>query len=103
MLITSDFIPYLSTVPTSDHPIFWQNNWEIVIFGHIVFISDTIKIKNMIKSLLCRSSDYGYTRLYVANSTHLRIQQVNAEQNGKIIDEIWIQQTNHGPFCYECY
>ena len=57
----------------------------------------------MIKSLLCRSSDYGYTRLYVANSTHLRIQQVNAEQNGKIIDEIWIQQTNHGPFCYECY
>ena len=52
---------------------------------------------------LCRSSDYGYTRLYVENSTHLRIQQVNAEKNGQIIDEIWIEQNNHGPFCYECY
>jgi len=50
-----------------------------------------------------RASDYGYTRLYVANSTHLRIQQVNAEKNGQIIDEIWIEQNNHGPFCYECY
>ena len=46
----------------------------------------------------CRSTDYGYTRLYVANSTHLRVQQVSAEQGGKVIDEIWLIQSNHGPF-----
>ena len=49
-------------------------------------------------TIYCRSTDYGYTRLYVANSTHLRVQQVSAEQGGKVIDEIWLIQSQHGPF-----
>eukprot|EP00092_Neocalanus_flemingeri_P000642 GFUD01000684.1.p1 GENE.GFUD01000684.1~~GFUD01000684.1.p1 ORF type:complete len:450 (+),score=123.28 GFUD01000684.1:126-1475(+) len=45
-----------------------------------------------------RSTDYGYTRLQVANTTHIRVQQVSAEKDGEVIDDIWIVQHNHGPF-----
>ena len=45
-----------------------------------------------------RSTDYGYSRFYFANSTHMRVQQVNAEKNGTVIDEVWIVQHSHGPF-----
>ena len=45
-----------------------------------------------------RSTDYGYTRFYFANSSHLRVQQVSAEKEGKVIDEIWVVQPDHGPF-----
>ena len=45
-----------------------------------------------------RSTDYGYTRFYFANSSHLRLQQVSVEQEGDVIDEVWIVQQDHGPF-----
>jgi len=45
-----------------------------------------------------RSTDYGYTRLQVDNATHIRLQQVSAEKDGKVIDDIWLVQHNHGPF-----
>jgi len=45
-----------------------------------------------------RSTDYGFTRLFVANSTHMRIQQVSVEQDAKVIDETWLVQNNHGAF-----
>ena len=45
-----------------------------------------------------RSTDYGYSRFYFANSTHVRVQQVSAEKNGTVIDEIWVVQNSHGPF-----
>lgn len=37
-----------------------------------------------------RSSDYGYTRMKIFNSTHLWFQQVSVEKNGKPIDEVWL-------------
>ena len=45
-----------------------------------------------------RSTDYGYSRLYFANSSHLRLEQVSAEQEGAVIDQVWIVQDSHGPF-----
>jgi len=45
-----------------------------------------------------RSTDYGYTRLQVDNATHIRVQQVSAEQDGAVIDEVWLVQHNHGSF-----
>lgn len=45
-----------------------------------------------------RSTDYGYTRLLVSNATHVQVQQVSAEKNGEVIDEIWIVQKKHQPF-----
>ena len=45
-----------------------------------------------------RSTDYGYSRFYFANSTHMRVQQVSAEKNGTVIDEVWIVQNSHEPF-----
>lgn len=45
-----------------------------------------------------RSTDYGYTRLQVDNATHIRVQQVSAEQDGAVIDDVWLVQHNHGSF-----
>ena len=53
---------------------------------------------NGILQLFSRSSDYGYTKMFVSNSTHLRLQQISADQDGKVIDEIWIIQDNHVKF-----
>ncbi|PAA79726.1 hypothetical protein BOX15_Mlig013175g4 [Macrostomum lignano] len=45
-----------------------------------------------------RSTDYGYTRMQIFNSTHLSLEQVSDDQQGRIIDRITIVQHNHGPF-----
>jgi len=47
-----------------------------------------------------RSTDYGYTRMIALNSTHMRLQQVSAEKEGKVIDDLWIVQSRHGPFIH---
>ena len=39
--------------------------------------------------------DYGYSRLYLLNKTHLCLQQVSDDKNGEIIDEMWLVQENH--------
>ncbi|XP_033103995.1 acid phosphatase type 7-like isoform X2 [Anneissia japonica] len=44
-----------------------------------------------------RSQDYGYTRMTITNRTHLYLEQVSDDKNGKIIDDIWIIKEKHGP------
>ncbi|KPP58412.1 hypothetical protein Z043_123764, partial [Scleropages formosus] len=43
-----------------------------------------------------RNSDYGYTRMQVFNSTHLYLEQVSDDQNGKVIDSMWLVKEQHG-------
>lgn len=45
-----------------------------------------------------RSLDYGYTKMFVPNDTHLNIQQVSAEKEGEIQDEFWIVKNKHGSY-----
>jgi len=46
-----------------------------------------------------RSSKYGYTRMKVANATHLYLEQVDVETAGQpVIDAVWLVQHNHGAF-----
>ena len=45
-----------------------------------------------------RSTDYGYTRMTVHNSTHLELEQVSDDKGGQIIDHIWIKKTNGHKF-----
>lgn len=45
-----------------------------------------------------RSSDYGYTRMRVANKTHMHITQVSDDSDGKIIDDIWLIKNKHGSY-----
>lgn len=42
-----------------------------------------------------RAIDYGYTRLKVFNTTHLYWEQVSDDQNGKIIDSVWLVRERH--------
>ncbi|XP_040179282.1 acid phosphatase type 7 [Rana temporaria] len=37
-----------------------------------------------------RIEDYGYTRIHIANKTHIHIQQVSDDQDGEIVDDIWL-------------
>lgn len=37
-----------------------------------------------------RSNDYGYSRLLIANKTHLHLEQVSDDQNGRVVDDFWI-------------
>nr|XP_051702634.1 acid phosphatase type 7 isoform X1 [Oryctolagus cuniculus]XP_051702635.1 acid phosphatase type 7 isoform X1 [Oryctolagus cuniculus]XP_051702636.1 acid phosphatase type 7 isoform X1 [Oryctolagus cuniculus] len=37
-----------------------------------------------------RVKEYGYTRLHILNGTHVRLQQVSDDQDGKIVDDVWI-------------
>jgi len=52
-----------------------------------------------------RSNTFGYSRMIVHNSSHVRWQQVMTDPTyfrmqdyGTIIDDVWIVQENHGPF-----
>ncbi|KAK8730487.1 hypothetical protein OTU49_008037 [Cherax quadricarinatus] len=42
-----------------------------------------------------RAIDYGYTRLSVYNNTHLYWEQVSDDQNGKILDSVWLVRDRH--------
>ncbi|XP_020775077.1 acid phosphatase type 7 [Boleophthalmus pectinirostris] len=44
-----------------------------------------------------RSTDYGYTRMQVVNGSHLYLEQVSDDHNGKVIDTIWLVKEKHGP------
>ncbi|KAF6076447.1 putative acid phosphatase 7, tartrate resistant (putative) [Phyllostomus discolor] len=37
-----------------------------------------------------RVKEYGYTRLHILNGTHVHIQQVSDDQDGKIVDDVWM-------------
>uniref|UniRef100_A0A8D3C4V7 Purple acid phosphatase n=1 Tax=Scophthalmus maximus TaxID=52904 RepID=A0A8D3C4V7_SCOMX len=43
-----------------------------------------------------RSTDYGYTRMQVVNTTHVYLEQVSDDQYGKVIDSIWVVKEKHG-------
>ncbi|OTF77515.1 hypothetical protein BLA29_013152, partial [Euroglyphus maynei] len=43
------------------------------------------------------SNDYGYTYMTVMNETHIQLQQVSRNQNGKVIDEFTLIKEKHGP------
>ncbi|XP_033888029.3 acid phosphatase type 7-like [Acipenser ruthenus] len=43
-----------------------------------------------------RSTDYGYTRMQILNSTHLYLEQVSDDQNGRVIDNMWLVKEQHG-------
>ncbi|XP_041981371.1 acid phosphatase type 7 isoform X3 [Aricia agestis] len=45
-----------------------------------------------------RSSDYGYTRMFAHNRTHIHFQQVDVNLKGEIIDDFWIIKEAHEPF-----
>ncbi|CAF1500990.1 unnamed protein product [Didymodactylos carnosus] len=45
-----------------------------------------------------RSDDYGYSRMNIINSTHLYLEQVSDDQNGKVIDNFTLIKTSHGPY-----
>lgn len=54
--------------------------------------------KNTAEWSAFRSDDYGYTRMTIHNSTHLYMEQVSDDKDGKIIDRIWIKKDKHGPY-----
>jgi len=45
-----------------------------------------------------RSSDYGFTIMQVANSTHLSLEQLSVEPDLHSIDQIWIIKNSHKGF-----
>ncbi|XP_058052308.1 acid phosphatase type 7 isoform X4 [Ahaetulla prasina] len=44
-----------------------------------------------------RIEDYGYARMQIFNMTHLWLEQVSDDQNGKVVDKIWLIKDWHGP------
>ncbi|CAD5113759.1 DgyrCDS2925 [Dimorphilus gyrociliatus] len=49
------------------------------------------------------SDDYGYARMTVLNSSHLHIEQVSDDQNGKVIDSMTLIKNKHGAGTYNCH
>lgn len=45
-----------------------------------------------------RCNDYGYSRLHVHNGTHLYMEQVSDDQQGKVIDQFWMVKDNPWSF-----
>ncbi|XP_026288877.1 acid phosphatase type 7 [Frankliniella occidentalis] len=45
-----------------------------------------------------RNSDYGYTKVKAWNDTHLYVEQVSDDQDGKVIDNIWLVKDKHEAF-----
>ncbi|XP_074654205.1 acid phosphatase type 7-like isoform X2 [Tubulanus polymorphus] len=49
------------------------------------------------------SQDYGYTRMTIFNGTHLSLEQVSDDQQGKVIDQIMYIREKHGAGLYTCH
>ncbi|XP_038622962.1 acid phosphatase type 7 [Tachyglossus aculeatus] len=47
-----------------------------------------------------RVKEYGYTRLHILNGTHLHLQQVSDDQDGKIVDDVWVVRPRYGRRTY---
>ena len=45
-----------------------------------------------------RNIDYGYSRMYIHNKTHLEILQVSDDKNGQIVDQFFIVKDHHIPY-----
>ncbi|XP_073830324.1 acid phosphatase type 7-like isoform X2 [Musca autumnalis] len=55
-------------------------------------------VKQIPKWSAFHSQDFGYTRLKVFNKTHIYFEQVSDDQDGEVIDRIWIIKESHGPY-----
>ncbi|XP_062996198.1 acid phosphatase type 7 [Elgaria multicarinata webbii] len=44
-----------------------------------------------------RIEDYGFTRMQIFNRTHIWLEQVSDDQDGKVVDGIWLIKERHGP------
>ncbi|XKL65548.1 hypothetical protein PGB90_008968 [Kerria lacca] len=55
-------------------------------------------IKNPSSWSAFRNNDYGYTRMKILNKTHLCLEQVSDNMDGKIIDNFCIIKDRHGPY-----
>ncbi|KAJ6663774.1 hypothetical protein lerEdw1_009853 [Lerista edwardsae] len=44
-----------------------------------------------------RIEDYGYTRMQILNRTHIWLEQVSDDQDGKVVDGIWLIKDRQGP------
>ncbi|XP_054714033.1 acid phosphatase type 7-like [Uloborus diversus] len=44
-----------------------------------------------------RISDYGFTRMKIYNKTHLYMEQVSDDQNGRVVDKMLLIKEKHGP------
>ncbi|KAM9037865.1 acid phosphatase type 7 isoform 1-T1 [Sarcophilus harrisii] len=47
-----------------------------------------------------RVKEYGFTRLHILNGTHLHLQQVSDDQDGKIVDDVWLVRPKRGRRTY---
>ncbi|XP_044523339.1 acid phosphatase type 7 [Gracilinanus agilis] len=47
-----------------------------------------------------RVKEYGFTRLHILNGTHLHLQQVSDDQDGKIVDDVWLVRPRQGRRTY---
>lgn len=47
-----------------------------------------------------RSTDFGYMRMKVVNSSHLYMEQISIDLEGAVIDHLWLVRDEHKPF--EC-
>lgn len=47
-----------------------------------------------------RVKEYGYTRMHILNGTHMHIQQVSDDQDGKIVDDVWVVRPLLGRMMY---
>ncbi|GIX92566.1 acid phosphatase type 7 [Caerostris darwini] len=54
-------------------------------------------VRNPAEWSAARFSDYGYTRLMIINNTHLYMEQVSDDQNGKVLDNMMLIKDKHGP------
>ncbi|CAF5220249.1 unnamed protein product, partial [Rotaria magnacalcarata] len=47
-----------------------------------------------------RNNDYGYTRMNIYNASHIYLEQVSDDQHGKVVDNMWLIKSKHGPYSY---
>ncbi|CAK9302444.1 unnamed protein product [Gordionus sp. m RMFG-2023] len=45
-----------------------------------------------------RSLDYGYTKMLISNLTHLYLEQISVDKQGKIIDNFWMIKEKDDPY-----
>ncbi|XP_067939380.1 acid phosphatase type 7-like [Watersipora subatra] len=50
-----------------------------------------------------RTTNYGYSKLHIDNSTHVLLEWVDDEKNGEITDSVWIAKKQHGAGTYTCH
>ncbi|KAF6030075.1 ACP7 [Bugula neritina] len=50
-----------------------------------------------------RALNYGYNKFHISNSTHIFVEWVDDELNGKITDSFWIIKSKHGKGTYDCH